>query len=783
MTDHRDPIHLSVFADAFRDSPAPTIILSADGCVRFWNPAAERAFGWTADESIGKPLPFIPPGKTDEHRAMRKRDLEGEGFTNRHISRSRKDGTLVDLSVSTAPIRDAAGAVIGIISVYTDITAQKREEEMLRLRQREAEREIATLGDLTDQLHRQQALLRLVIDGVPGLVAYIDREFRYRFINRGYAEWFGPKAAGFVGKTIAECMGDTWFEGIQPYLRAALAGEQLRFERTVEHEGGPRHVSAVYEPDRAEDGSIRGVVVLIQDITEQRQAVEALRASEERFRRMVEISAEGIWILDPKGLTVFTNRRMADILGYTSGEMLGRDAVDFVHPEENARAIAGFRSRILGDTSPREYRCVRKDGATVWLDITAAPMRDDSGAVTGILAMCTDVTERKHADQQLRQTQKLESLGILAGGIAHDFNNLLVGIMGNASLALDTLTDLSAAHPMLRDVVSASERAAQLTRQLLAYAGRDQRAAAPVDLTSLVRELASLLGASIPKLVQLSLDLDGALPPVLADQAQLQQVVMNLVINAAEAIPENTPGVVRITTERRALRPDDYRLAIIPIETPAPEYVAVSVRDTGGGMDLATQSRIFDPFFTTKFDGRGLGLSAVLGIVRGHHGTVTLETAPGAGACFTVLLPAAPEAALAQPAAGAALTRGSGTVLVVDDEQMVREVARRALVHAGYQVVLADNGITAIRQLAAHPEVRAVVLDLAMPEMSGDTAAVELRALRPDLPILLSSGYAECDATRQFSATGFAAFLQKPYRVGDLLEKLGDVIGTTDSPE
>jgi two-component system cell cycle sensor histidine kinase/response regulator CckA len=254
---------------------------------------------------------------------------------------------------------------------------------------------------------------------------------------------------------------------------------------------------------------------------------------------------------------------------------------------------------------------------------------------------------------------------------------------------------------------------------------------------------------------------------------------MNLVINAAEAVPDRVPGSVTVSSTRRPLAPEDYRFAVIPIENPVPLYIALSVRDSGSGMDIATQARIFDPFFTTKFEGRGLGLSAVLGIVRGHKGTITLQSSPGEGTTFTVLLPvmAAAEITAPEPSRPRAAA-GSGTILVVDDEACVRDVARRALEHSGFEVVTAVDGRAAIEEIRRRPGIRAVVLDLAMPEMGGDTAANEIRTMRPDLPIVLCSGYAEREARERCS---YSAFLQKPYSAGALIEKVGSVLNAPEA--
>jgi PAS domain S-box-containing protein len=542
------------------------------------------------------------------------------------------------------------------------------------------------------------------------------------------------------------------------------------------------HVS--YVPDRGPDGLVRGIVALVQDVTEQKRAERALRDSEERFRRMVEIAVEGIRIVDTSGKTSFVNDRMAGTLGYRKEEMLGRLCFDFLDPEERDRAWPEFEASKHPNPGPHEYRFRHKNGSIVWLDITGAPMLDDTGTSNGILAMCTDVTERKKNEQRLRQAQKLESLGILAGGVAHDFNNLLTAIIGNASLVLETMEPGSRSHVMLQAVINASERAAQLTQRLLTYAGKDQAKLQPLEVAAATRELVPLLTASIPKMLQLSLELDDDVAMVQADPAQLQQMMMNLVINAWESIPECTPGEVKVAVGHHSLQPEDSRDAVVPIETGNREYVSFTVTDNGCGMDAVSQARIFDPFFSTKFHGHGLGLAAVLGIVKGHGGMITVRTAPEKGSVFTVLLPAsqAPRRVeIPTPSLPGRAATGIGTVLFVDDEPALRAIAQRALEERGYSVMLADNGQQAITVLAAHPEVRVIVLDLAMPVMGGDTAGRTMRSVRPDVPLILSSGYPEWDALERVGQEVAAAFLQKPYRAGMLVAKVEEVLHSRPS--
>jgi PAS domain S-box-containing protein len=667
-----------------------------------------------------------------------------------------------DWQVSAYPLKDADGRVLGLTVAVSDITERKRWSE---------------------ELERHEALLRLVIDGLPGMVFYVDRDKRYRFANRAAEEWLARPSRDFEGRKIAETLGEATFESVREPVERALAGEEVEADLHMRYPDRERDVHAHYVPDRAPNGEVRGMVTFVQDVTGQKEAERALRDSEERFRRMVEIAVEGIWIVDTTARTTFVNNRMADILGYSRQEMLGRRCFEFFDPEEREGAQREFEEQTselqkILTAEPHEHQFRHKDGRSVWLDVTATPMTDNSGAFTGVLKMCADVTERKKNEQRLRQAQKLESLGILAGGVAHDFNNLLTGIIGNASLVLER-TDPGPSRTMLQSLITASERAAQLTRQLLTYAGKDQGKLEPLDLAAIVRELTPLLSAIIPKMVKLSLELEDGVHRVEADPAQLQHVMMNLVINAAESIPVSTPGEVKIAVGHRVLLPEDYRDAVVPVEASEREYVWFRVTDHGSGMDAATQSRIFDPFFTTKFQGRGLGLAAVLGIVKGLGGTLTVRSSPGQGSVFTVFLPAI-EAAVARVESRLPRSPGpavsAGTILFVDDEAALRAIGQQTLEEHGYRVLLADNGREAIATASAHPEVSAVVLDLAMPVMGGESAGPILRFLRPEVPLILSSGYPEWEVLERVGSGIAAAFLEKPYQPAVLAAKVEEVL-------
>ena len=387
--------------------------------------------------------------------------------------------------------------------------------------------------------------------------------------------------------------------------------------------------------------------------------------------------------------------------------------------------------------------------------------------------------ERRNLEEQLRHAQKLESLGLLAGGVAHDFNNLLTGILGNASLVLEIMDCDGAARAMLQDIIRASERAADLTRQLLAYAGKGKFVIEQVDVSGLVRDISDLIRSSVPRTVDLALDLHPELPPIEGDRSQIQQLVMNLILNAVEATGER-PGMVRVTSSVREVRPGEA--FYFRPEPPAPgSYVAIDVTDDGCGMSESVKSQIFDPFFTTKFTGRGLGLAAALGIARGHRGAIGVESMEGFGSTFTVLLPAIAAGSAGsqedRPAPHASAAAAAATVLIVDDEDVVRRTARAALEHFGFTVFEAADGRDGADLFSRlHDRISVVLLDVTMPHMNGFEVWKYIRRLRPDMRIVISSGFEESDAMKHFDGDPGLAFIKKPYTAAALVRTLRGVM-------
>ncbi len=491
---------------------------------------------------------------------------------------------------------------------------------------------------------------------------------------------------------------------------------------------------------------------------EQQQKLSALLTA------IVESSADAIFSKNLAGIIQSWNLGASQIFGYTAEEAIGKPG-DLLIPLDRFSEEAEITERIGhgGRVTHFETVRVRKDGRAIPVSLTVSPIRDESGKTVGASQIARDISEQKELEQQLRQSQKLESLGVLAGGLAHDFNNLLTGIMGNASLAASELGDTEALRERIQEVLSASERAALLVRQMLAYAGKGQFVLERLNLSAQIQEIVALLRTSISRSVELNLQLDPKLPLVDADRAQVQQVIMNLAINGAEAIGDR-PGTLTIATSSR--------------EVNAEPQVVLQVTDTGSGMDEHTRARIFDPFYTTKFTGRGLGLAAVMGIIRTHHASISVESEPGKGSRFEVVFPASSRGpSPVEHAESREDVRGFGNVLVVDDEELVRSMARFTLEHCGYSVELACDGKSAVQAFAARPDdFAAVLMDLTMPIMNGEDALRHIRKIRPDVPVVLSSGYSEMEAVQRFREGGLSGYLQKPYTATALARRIKQAV-------
>jgi two-component system cell cycle sensor histidine kinase/response regulator CckA len=526
---------------------------------------------------------------------------------------------------------------------------------------------------------------------------------------------------------------------------------------------------------------------LVSEVAQRKRAEEALRESECNLGQAQAMARLGHWRLDPKTEEVSASHELLRIFGLDPDDANLASFVEVVHPDDREHDLFHIeRGMESGESWDIEHRLLLKDGTEKTVHAVGTPTLDQSGKVKLLLGTVQDITERKQAEDerlkleaQVLQAQKMESLGILAGGIAHDFNNILTPLLGNADLVVSNLPSHSPIRPLLHDIQKAGRRAADLTRQMLAYSGQGNFVIEDIDINALVQDMSSLLESSTSKKVGLSYELSADLPAVRADATQLRQIVLNLVSNGSEAVGDKG-GVVRVSTDTTQCDRAFLDAASPGGELAEGRYVTIEVTDTGCGMDEETKAKVFDPFFTTKFTGRGLGLAAVEGIVRGHKGAILVESELGKGTTFKVLLPALEHPATRVEARTKEETgwRGTGTILVVDDEEMVRTVAVRILKRLGFSVLMASDGVEAINIFRErHDEIACVLLDLKMPNMDGKETFDELCRINADVPVILCSGYSEQDSTEQFGDRGLAGFIAKPYNKTNVRDKLREVLG------
>jgi PAS domain S-box-containing protein len=522
----------------------------------------------------------------------------------------------------------------------------------------------------------------------------------------------------------------------------------------------------------------------LEDMVEER--TRSLASERNLLRTLVDSLPDGVFVKDTAGRYRIANAAHRRQLGVGTSEELAHRTVSDLVPGHWATAEAAEDRRIIDSGTPvvdREQSVTTGD-TTAWLLTSKVPVTDPAGMVVGLVGVARDVTAmreaaqaRRQLDQQLQETQKLESLGVLAGGIAHDFNNLLTGILGNISLARMSLDSAPQTRVYLEGIETAAERAADLCQQMLAYAGKGRFHEQRLDLGALVTDMMPLLRLSVAKGVTLRLEVAPGLPAIWADPTQMRQIVLNLVVNGSDAIAD--AGAIHIRV--RAASAEDPLLAetVPPLQPGAAGAIVLDVIDTGCGMTADMQARVFEPFFTTKFTGRGLGLAVVHGIVRGHRGGLRVESAPRRGSRFTVAIPAiaGPPEPLERLAPPSGVWRGSGVALVADDEDVVREVTQAMLEELGFRVVAVTNGQEAVDAFAREPGRFAVVLlDLTMPVLNGADALRAIRAIAPGTRVLMMSGFNELETSDRFVGVPPDAFIHKPFALANLRERLQSML-------
>jgi PAS domain S-box-containing protein len=615
-----------------------------------------------------------------------------------------------------------------------------------------------------------------IADAVPMPIAFIDSGHRYRFINRAFAEFFERPRSSILGLSVEELLGAEIYEVRKPMFEAAFAGEHQWFAADFPHPTrGSLAIQAEYIPQVAADGSVAGIVALITDVTEQRVAERSLRESEERFRRIANSAPAMMWVTRLDRTRDFVNDAYMEFTGLSREEAQALDWRTRIHPDDVDRIVA---ESIAGEAArgvfTLEGRYRRHDGEWRWLRSVSQPRFGPDGELIGFIGVATDVTLAKeaeldlkalverqagelgHAQEQLRQSQKMEALGQLTGGIAHDFNNLLTVVVGGLDLIAKNVKD-ERMQRYAANALTAAERGARLTAQLLAFSRVQKLEVKPTFVAPLIEGMRPLLRNVLGPGIEKVFELDEAMVPIMADPTQLELAVLNLAINARDAMPDG--GKLAFCTTLREIANDP--------ELDDGDYVELAVRDTGSGMDSEVASRAFEPFFTTKEVGKGtgLGLSMVYGVARQSGGTARIDSIPGEGTTVRLFFRRAEveaEATAGDTAKAARkAARRKASVLVIDDDPDVREFIAASLADYGYAVREAVDGREGLKAFAEkRPDL--VILDFAMPVMAGSEVAARMLRDVPGQPILFVSGYNETEAIR--AAAPDAHLLAKPFR-------------------
>jgi PAS domain S-box-containing protein len=730
-----------------------------DGIVTSWNRGAEAIFGYSAEEMIGTSIArIIPRDRLGEEADILRSVRQGEAVRHLETRRLTRDGRTIDVSLSSSPIRDSAGRVVGASKVARDVTEAKRAEMLLRER---------------------EAVLRIYAEHSPVAVAMFDTRMRYLVASRRWIEDYRLENTPLIGRSHYEIFPNLPVRWRGIHTRA-LRGEVMQCEEDAfEYDGRVDWLRWEVRPWHHADGVIGGIIIFVEDIGPRKQAERALRENIERTAFALESAGVGTWDVDFATQTVRMSTVAEMQFGYEPGTFPGtfEAFMDRVHPEDREHV-----ERSVIDVGPRggdfqiSYRVVRPDQSVRWLSGSGRATNDQAGQPQRVAGVSIDVTERRNLEAQYQQAQKMEAVGRLAGGVAHDFNNLLTAILGSCDMLMDDLPPADERRHDVEEIQRAGQSAAGLTRQLLAFSRKQIIRPTALDLNVVVSEMRRLLERMIGEDIRVTMRLAPGELRFMGDRGQMEQLIANLAVNARDAMPRGGS----LTIETQSVTLDEHYAERHFSVTPG-AYVSLVVTDTGVGIPADVLTHIFEPFFTTKEAGKGtgLGLATVHGVVSRLGGSVSVYSEVGIGTSFKVYLPAAAPEAEAEAQAEAArpaVSTGGETILVVEDAAGLRSLSQRILRRRGYRVLAAANAVEAEQIFAAHPEIALVLSDVVMPGASGTELAERLRQQRPDVKVVFMSGYTE-DAIVQHGVlkTG-VDFLHKPFTADILGAKVREVL-------
>jgi len=757
------------FRDLFHNSPDAIFVEDLKGYVLDANPAACQLHHCERKNLVGRHIrDLVPPEQLGEILAQFQRLVRGELNHFESFSYT-TDGLTIPIELRANSI-SIEGQPCLLLQVR-DITERRQAEARIRA---------------------SEELFRSVVQGsLHGIL--INQDNCIRFANPALVRMFGyERSEQLLNASLVETIvAQDDHVLLRERIASTYVGRTLPLSRPwkgIRRDGSHFWIVSTSSPVQWKGRP--AIVAFLHDIDDRKRAEDANDSARRMLQLVLDHIPQGVFWKDRNSKFIGCNKIVAKAHGFENPTDL-HDLDDRQFPGVTPEQAAHFlrSDRAVMEANQPIYNMLEPltlaDGRSIWIETTKVPLQDGPGKVIGILGTWQDVTERKRLaeerqrfETQLQHTQKLESLGVLAGGIAHDFNNLLTSVLGFADLALLELPRESTARDHIAAAADGARRAAELTNQMLAYSGKGRFVVETLDVSAIVENLTRLLQITISKKCAVKFNLAPDLPLIEADAAQVRQIVMNLIINASEAIGDHS-GAIAVTTGVMHCDRAYLSKTYLDDNLEAGEYVFIEVADTGIGMSEETQARIFDPFFTTKFTGRGLGLSAVLGIVRGHKGALKCYSELSKGTTFKVLFPSTSLPALMNPPRNAteAPWQGEGLALVVDDEESIRSLARRMLEAMGFKVLTAADGREGVEVFRLHADkLRFVLLDMTMPKLDGEETFREMRRIRSDVKAILTSGYNEQTATSRFAGKGLAAFIQKPYGFADLREVIRKAI-------
>jgi two-component system NtrC family sensor kinase len=734
--------------------PVACIMWNPDSRVEVWNPAAEEIFGFSSGEAMGRhAYDLIVPGEVQEHTdAIWHRLITGDETAHSENENLAKDGSRIVCDWHNTPLRESDGTVVGVLSMVQDITERTRAEEKIAY---------------------SENYLRSIIEAEPECVKVLDAEGTLLSMNQaGLAMIEADTPEMVIGKRVHGIVAPEHREAFTSLLRNVSAGERATLEfKVIGLKGGERWLETHAVPLRDEKRQQTLILSITRDVTDRRRTEKALRESEKNYRAIVNAIPDLMFRIDRSG-TFLDYSPAKDFPTLVSPEEFLGKTVSDVMPEEVAGKTTKAIRKALETGEAREFNYeVSVDGERQYFNARIVESGKDE-----VLAIVRDVTEHRRLEEQLRHAQKMEAIGTLTGGVAHEFNNILTSISGFGEFLQEGLEPGSQLRTYADMITAAADRAARLTDGLLAYSRKQVTRLEPIDIGEIIKTVEGLLASLVGENILLEVAIPNETLPVMADKAQLEQVLVNLTTNAMDAMPDG--GRLTIESERTKIANEIVKSHV---RIPPGEYALVSVTDTGTGMDERTMKNIFEPFFTTKDVGKGtgLGLSIVYGIVRKHRGHITVESAPGKGTSFALYLPVSERMEAEKPGPSHAVRVGGiETVLLAEDDETVRKLIHAVLENAGYRVFLAADGREAVEKYHEHEdEIELLLFDVAMPEVNGKEAYDAIKASNPHIKAVFVSGYAPDDVRTSAVLDENLALVSKPVSRIRLLQAVREALG------